>query len=339
MAGTGFRSVIGPSGVVTHLQRAIASDRVSQAYLIAGEAGSGKRTVAEAFALTLMCAKPEEGPDACGQCPSCRKILDHNHPDVITVTHEKPGVITVDEIRTQVVNTADILPYEGGRKIYLIPDAEKMNPQAQNALLKTIEEPPSYAVFLLLTAAQEAMLPTILSRCVKLTLLPVEDRLVSEYLERELRLPDYEARVITAFAQGNIGKAREEATDAAASERRTEVLTLLKNLYQMDAAALCDAVKSLKEEKDDLPDVFDIMLLYFRDLFLYQATGDDSRLVFRGENDTIREAAGRVFPGALYAVFDALDEARVRIRGNVNAEATLENLLFVLQDALKGDLK
>ena len=97
-------------------------------------------------------------------CDSCKKVIGKNHPDIITVTHEKPGSISIDEVREQVVHDVDIKPYCSPYKIYIIPDAEMMTVQAQNALLKTIEEPPEYGIIILLTSNMSAILPTIQSR-------------------------------------------------------------------------------------------------------------------------------------------------------------------------------
>lgn len=113
--------------------------------------------LANLFAMTLLCETRDNEP--CGKCHSCKQAESGNHPDIIRVTHEKPNSISVDDIRTQVNNTVDIKPYQGPYKVYIIPQADMMTPQAQNAILKTIEEPPSYAVFLLLTENAETLLP------------------------------------------------------------------------------------------------------------------------------------------------------------------------------------
>ena len=111
--------------------------------------------------MTLQCE--EGGTEPCGHCDSCKRPLAKNHPDIIMITHEKPNVITIDEIREQLINDVAIKPYCSHYKIYIVADSELMNPQAQNALLKTIEEPPEYAVIMLLTSNIDALLPTIRS--------------------------------------------------------------------------------------------------------------------------------------------------------------------------------
>ncbi|MBQ6386943.1 MAG: DNA polymerase III subunit delta' [Lachnospiraceae bacterium] len=329
--GTGFQGIIGHRNVIRHLTDAMQSGRISHAYLFTGEDGSGKRMMADAFAMALVC-RDKSRPAPCLICPSCRKAADHNHPDILYVMHEKPNLLSVDEIRTQVVNTVEIRPYESEYKIYIIADAEKMNPQAQNALLKTIEEPPSYAVIILLTSRPEALLPTIHSRCVTLPLLPVPDREVDEYLRREVHLPDYEARMLTAFAQGNIGKAVLAATDGAFAERRERTLQLIRNLPKMDSAAIGEIVRQWKEDREHTADRLDLIQMWFRDVLCYKATYEIDQLIFSGEISAIRaQASGTSYEG-LSEILSAVDRCRMRLAANVNFELAAELLLYTIRD-------
>ena len=159
-----FEEIIGHKQMIEHLKNAIQLEKVSHAYIFEGEKGCGKKTVSEAFAAALQCEHQKEGTDACGTCRSCRQAANKNHPDIIHIIHEKPNSIGVEEIREQVVNDIQIKPYSSKYKIYIISEAEKLTAQAQNALLKTIEEPPSYGIIILLTNNASVLLPTILSR-------------------------------------------------------------------------------------------------------------------------------------------------------------------------------
>ena len=135
----GFQDIPGQEHIKTHFQKAIENHKVSHAYILSGEAGSGRRALANAFALSLLCEKGTTQP--CLSCHSCKQVLSGNHPDFICTTHEKPTSIGVDDIRHQINDTIMIRPYSGNYKIYIVDDAQKMTIQAQNALLKTIEEP------------------------------------------------------------------------------------------------------------------------------------------------------------------------------------------------------
>ena len=193
-----FRDIVGHEMTVSYLRGAIRSGNISHAYLISGAPGSGKKLIAEAFAQALLCERG--GDEACGECRSCKKFMGKNHPDVIRVVHERPATIRVDEIREQVIEDAAIRPYDGGKKIYIIDEAEKMNTAAQNAILKTLEEPPDYAVLLLLTTNASIMLETIRSRCVLLPLRPVPDKTVRSWLMEKMEVPAETLPVLGATA-------------------------------------------------------------------------------------------------------------------------------------------
>ena len=141
-----FSDILGQDTVKQHFTAAVASDRVSHAYMLTGEAGMGKGALADAFAAMLLCERDHLHP--CGVCHACRQVSADTHPDLIRVTHEKPNSISVDEVREQICAEAVIRPFSGKKRVFIVPEAEKMTPQAQNALLKTIEEPPEYVVIL-----------------------------------------------------------------------------------------------------------------------------------------------------------------------------------------------
>ena len=220
-------------------------NKVSHAYIFSGEKSSGKKLLASRFAELLQCEG--EGEKPCGKCRSCRQAESGNHPDIIRITHEKPNTISVDDIREQLVGDVQIKPYQSKYKIYIVPDAEKMNVQAQNALLKTIEEPPAYAVILFLTTNASSFLPTILSRCVVLNIKPVPDQEVRKYLMEHVEVPDYQADIAVAFAQGNIGKAVKLATSEYFNEIKNAALHILKNAPRMDISEISAAVKGVSE--------------------------------------------------------------------------------------------
>ena len=328
----GFAAVVGHNDIIEHLQNAVRNGKVSHAYLFTGEPGSGKKLLATLFATLLQCETGRANP--CMKCPSCKKALSQNHPDIIMVTHEKPNVIRIDEIREQVVNTVDIKPYESRYKIYIIDEAEKMNPQAQNAILKTIEEPPAYAVIMLLSNSPDALLSTILSRCVRLNLKTVSDREVKEYLMHEMHLPDYEADVAAAFAQGNIGRAQEAAAGDTFANLASRTVKIIKDIHNLQIYEIIEIVRELSEEKQNIHDFLDILLMWFRDILLYKATREADNLVFRRELTEIsREASVSSYEG-IQEILDAIEKAKARLRANVNFDLTLELLFLTIQEDL-----
>ncbi len=323
---TGFHNIIGQEQMKEHLQNALQTKKVSHAYIIQGEKSSGKEFIAKVFSMALQCEK--QGVEPCNECRSCKQALSGNHPDIIYVTHEKPNTISVEDIRSQVNNDVAIKPYSREYKVYIINEAEKMTVQAQNAILKTLEEPPAYVVILLLVSNVQTLLPTILSRCVTLHMKPVSDRLVKKYLMEELQIPDYKAEVCVAFARGNIGKAKSLASSEEFDNVKNEALALLKYIHDMELQEIVQAIRKINEYKLEISDYLDILSIWYRDVLLFKATADANHLVFREEIQAIRKVVARCSYEGIETVLHALDKAKKRLEANVNFELTME-LLFM----------
>lgn len=326
----GFRDIIGQEQIKEHLQNALSSGKISHAYIINGEKSSGKEFIARVFAMALQCEKG--GTEPCQECHSCKQALSGNQPDIIKVTHEKPNTISVDDIRDQINNDVGIKPYSSPYKVYIVGEAEKMTTQAQNALLKTLEEPPAYAVILLLTSNMNALLPTVLSRCVVLNMKPVADGLIKKYLMEKLQVPDYKAEVCVAFARGNLGKAKSLATSEEFENVKAEALALLKYIQELDLYEIVTDIGKITEYKLDVNDYLDIMAIWYRDVLMFKATKDANYLVFREELQEIRKVAGRSSYEGIEKVIRALDKAKSRLNANVNFELTMELLMLEIRE-------
>ena len=325
-----FKDVVGHKDIIKYIGNAVMEDRVSHAYILNGERGSGKKMLASLFAMTLLCEK--HGPDPCNECHSCIQAESGNHPDIIRVTHEKPNTISVDDIREQVNNTIDIKPYQGPYKIYIIPEADRMTAQAQNALLKTIEEPPEYAVIMLLTSNIDGLLPTIRSRCVRLDLKVVDDGLIKKYLMEHLHIPDYQAEIDVSFAHGSIGKAKEAATSQEFADMTQNALKLLKYAGTMEVYELTDAIRELASDKQNIGDYLDIFQFWFRDILMFKATREIDNLVFKQEINFIKEQASERSYENIEKILEAIEKTKVRLRANVNLELALELLFLTIRE-------
>lgn len=328
----GFSNIVGNEQIINHLRSAVELDKVSHAYIFNGEKGSGKKLLAQAFARLLQC--DGEGEKPCGSCRSCRQAQSGNHPDIIKINHEKPNTVGIEDIREQLVGDIQIKPYQSRYKIYIVPDAEKMTVQAQNALLKTIEEPPAYAVILLLTTNASSFLPTILSRCVVLNMKPVPDREVRRYLMEHVEVPDYQADVAVAFAQGNIGKAVQLSTSEYFNEIKNAALHLLKNVERMDISDITAVVKTVSEYKTDIRDYLDILAVWYRDVLYFKATKDANSLIFKDQIQYIREQTQNCSYEGVEMILTALQKAKERLKANVNFDLTMELLFLTIKENL-----
>ena len=328
----GFAEIVGHKQIIAHLQHAVVNDKVSHAYIFNGPDRSGKRMLAESFAMTLQCEAG--GSEPCMNCRSCHQALSKNQPDIIYLTHEKPNTISVDDIRRQINGDIGVKPYSSRHKVYIVDEAEKMNVQAQNALLKTIEEPPAYAVILLLTTNADAFLPTIRSRCVTLDLKPVEDELVRRHLMQKCQVPDYQADICVAFAQGNVGRAMLLASSEKFNELKDYTLQLLRRAGEIQEYDLLGELKFLGDFKDEIQDFFDLVLLWYRDVLLYKSSGYENGLIFKDQSYELKRQAERYSYAGIETIFEAIETAGRRIRVNVNFELTLELLLLTIKENL-----
>ena len=325
-----FKDVVGHNEIINYIRNAVTENKVSHAYILNGERGSGKKMLATLFAETLLCEKG--GPDPCNECHSCIQIDSGNHPDVIKVQHEKPSIISVEDIRKQVNDTVLIRPYQGAYKVYIINDADLMTQQAQNALLKTLEEPPKYVVFLLLTENADLLLPTITSRCIMLKLRNIRDTLIRKYLMEKLEVPDYKADMCTAFAQGNLGRAIMLANSDHFNEIREEAVQLLKYINDMEISEIVQAIKRITIYKLEINDYLDIIMIWYRDILIYKATKDVDTVVFKDQLKYIKERAKKSSYEGIELIIESLDKAKQRLKANVNFDLVMELLFLTIKE-------
>lgn len=323
-----FSEIVGHDQIKEHLQAAVCDRKPFHAYIFQGDVGVGKEAMARTFAAGLQCQGEQDRP--CKQCVSCRQLESGNHPDVFWVTREKTS-LGVDEIREQLCNTMDIKPFSSPYKIYIVPEAEKMTEAAQNALLKTIEEPPEYGVVILLTSNISELLPTIQSRCLTLEFRPLSTATVEAFLREQCQVPDYLAKASAAFAQGNLGKAMRYAQSEEFIERKDRILSLLRSVDRMDLSEMLAVIKDLGTRKEEVRDYIDLMVLWYRDVLIFKATKNVNQLLFQEEASHIsRESSERSYE-KIEEILQSFEKAKVRLRANVSFDVTMELMLLTLK--------
>lgn len=326
----GLEDILGNEHIVEHFKKAIENNKVSHAYIINGEKGMGKRTVAKAFAMTLLCE--EKGTVPCMKCHSCVQALTDNNPDLIMITPDKPTTLSIDHIRQTLVNDVELKPYSNSHKVYIVEDAELMNNAAQNAILKTIEEPPEYAVIILLTTNISALLQTVLSRCVKLDMQPLKKEVIKKYLMEKEKVVDYQADIAVSFAGGNLGKAIELSKSQDFAEMLDEVIQLLRYIKDMQAYEVVAAVKRASEYKFRFTDYIDLMILWFRDVLVYKASQNVNELIFKDEIQTIKKHAAKSSYNGIEHILEAMNKAKLRLKANVNFDVAIEMMFLTIRD-------
>lgn len=325
-----FSDIIGQKQIKEYFRNAITTGNLAHAYIINGEKGSGKEFIARILAMTLQCEKKEIEP--CGECHSCIQAKSDNQPDIIFVNHGKPNSIGVDDIREQINSDIIIKPYSSALKIYIIKESEKLTIQAQNALLKTLEEPPKYAVIILLTTNVQAILPTIISRCVVLNMKPVQDEMINKYLMEELKIPDYKAKLCVSFARGNIGRARLLAMNEEFEKIHEEAIFLMQHVKKMETNEISAAIKKVSDYSIGTADYIDIISVWYRDALMFKATKDPNTLIFKNEIKYINRVAEFSDYEGLENILDALEKTKKRLKANVNFELAMELLLLTIKE-------
>lgn len=328
-----FTQILGHESIIKHLQNAISAEKISHAYIFHGEEGMGKKSLALAFAKALQCMDKKNYP--CNSCKSCIQADSQNHPDILWITHEKSS-IGVDDIRTQVNADIQVIPYQSPYKIYIIDSADKMTENAQNALLKTIEEPPKYGIILLLACSVQSLLATILSRCVVLDLKPVDRLLIKEHLMNKLQIPDYVAEIAANFSGGNVGKAIKYASSDDFDSKKEDVFHILRYIDDMELDEVIAGIKTITENKASINDYIDLMMLWFRDVLMLKATKDPNLLLFKDEFQIIKKQANTRSYDEIENIIKSMDEAKAKLKANVNLDVTIELMLLSIKENYNG---
>ena len=329
-----YSDVYGQKKLIEHFKKTVKDDKISNAYILSGEKLSGKKLLVRKWAASIECENPIDG-EACMECHACKMSLSNNNPDIIFVTPSKEGKnISVDDIREQVNNDMGIKPYYCKKKIYIIDEAENLNMASQNAILKTLEEPPEYGMIVLLTGNENALLPTILSRCVRLHTLPAKDSEIKKYLMEYEQMPDYAADVIIAAAGGNLGKAANLSKSGQFYELK-ELVTDIYSDHKRDMKEIGDVVKKICEYKDNYEQIFSLLNMWNRDILVLKSGGAGERLIFRDEEKTLKECCRRYSYKGIERVIKQIKETKAELALNVNAEMAFRVMLMTIRDSAK----
>jgi DNA polymerase-3 subunit delta' len=325
-------NLVGHEWAVAALGRDIQHQRLRHAYLIAGPAGLGKRTLALAFIKALLC----ETQTACGECRPCRLVEHQNHPDVLIVKPAMSGKrivsekIVVDRIRDELIVPLSRKPVESRYRVGFVPNFETANDNAANAFLKTLEEPPEYAVLILTTDDLEALLPTIRSRCEVLTLRPLPAGLIRQALAERWGAPAEQAELLAHLSGGRLGWAVTALRDdGQLMERRAQRLEELAMLLTSSRATRFAYADLLSRDREALKETLDLWLGWWRDVTLL-AAGAEAAPLNRDQRASLKRAADALGLDAAARTVEAIQRTVGLLPRNVNARLALEVLLLDL---------
>ena len=313
--------ILGHAAQVAMLSRALEQGRLHHAYVFIGPEGVGKRALAYGLGKAIHCG--EAAHDYCGGCASCVKIDNRNHPDVRLI-EPLPGKkeISIEQVRT-LEKELNYRAFSGKKKIGIIDPATLMNLPAQNALLKTLEEPPADSVLILIAASAGGLLPTLLSRCLRLSFAPLPSAEVARYLVEQKGLSSEQAALVAAVSLGSLGRALSPEMAELAAQRAEWIDQIAAMRETAGWAALAE---ELAKERADAIRFLEWLAEWYRDVVIYRVTGNVEMI---GNSDLAgklsAEAAKTTVDDALRLRAAALETA-ARIRRNVNRRMALENV-------------
>ena len=326
-----FNAVAGHERIIKSLRESIKNDMTSHAYIFCGNKGSGRNLTAGAFAKTANCLSPING-NACGKCQSCIQFESGNNPDVFYVKATKTISISVDDIREQIVNEVKIKPYSYKRKIFIIDKADTMTSQAQNALLKTLEEPPKYVLIILIAENTENFLPTVLSRCVMMKFSPISVNLIKNYLINNCAMNEDDAAFYAEYSIGSIGEALRLSGDENFYQMRNDIISCLDRLDTMDFVSAMLMAKEMEKYKA-YSELFDIMYMFYRDVFCMRLFKDDRYVIQKDKIGLIEKKAKNLNEQTIAKRLDFIMDIKKKIRQNTAFRLSMEVLFMNLKES------
>lgn len=323
-----FSDFIGNEKVKEQLTFLHEAGRLPHAVIIEGDAGLGKRTLAREIALNLFCRADGERP--CRVCPQCSKVLKGFHPDLYEYSSSGAArSFHVDEVR-KVKEDVFVQPNEADYKVYILGNCQGMNESAQNAILKILEEPPQYAIFILTTTTKSAMLETVLSRSVVISVEGVENNKAAEYICSKDENIDYaDALNAVSIWNGNIGKALESLNDGKLSKISSVANDLCLAMLSNNEYDLLKACSVFERDKETLVSTLGLMKTIMRDALLYSDKSD----VLSGQVETVKTLSSRLSREKLLKLVEACDNIRILAEKNGNNAILITKLCYELRRA------
>ena len=320
-----FKEIIGHDRQIEHLRNAMRNRRLAHAYLFVGKEGIGKKLVALNLAKALNCFGGDEEP--CDECRSCLKVNHLHHPDVLLV--EPHGQwIRIDQIRN-LQRELSHRPYEGKRRVCIFTGADRMRQEAANALLRILEEPPLHTVLILVAANVDFILPTITSRCQRITFNPLPSERIAEVVRSRFGLEREEAHILASLADGSLGKALQTDLDFVHRTRR-EIIEKIIDLPSYGAEQILGLAEEMVNKNDDLPMLLTMIHTWYRDLLSYKERGSGAQLINIDLSHEIHEAAPGMDIPSLILRMEVIQAALWNLDRNANRQITLEAMLLDL---------
>ena len=300
-----FEKIIGNNKIKNELIKAFSTNSIAHSYIFSGQYGIGKKQIAIEFAKMILCLNKDNAP--CGECKSCLELENDNNPDFNIIKPD--GKIKIDQIR-QMLEKVYEKPIISDKKVYIIDDAETMTVEAQNCLLKTLEEPPDYIVIILITSNENKLINTIKSRCLKLTFNPLENSEIKQYLEKNLDFQNVSETMLEIF-EGSIGKALKVKEK---QELYNNIETTLRNFSCESVIDLINNASEIYKGKENINEILEYFNIYF-----------------------LKKAKEEYNNASKYVkAIEIVEDTKKRLVYNSNYDMTIDNLLINIWEELNS---
>ncbi len=319
-----FNQIVGHEKQIESLKNAMMNGTINHCYLFEGEKGLGKKNLALAFSKAILC-KDTSSPDPCNVCSSCIKFNSDNHPDFKLISPEK-GVIKKDEIDKLIKGMATT-PFEGNKKVFVIDQSDMIRIDGQNRILKTLEEPPNYINIILISSNSTKLIPTILSRCQIIQFYPIRNSKIIDLLVKEYGFHVDKAKFIADFSKGSVEKSIELANSEDFFEKREEIISIIDSLLNGDKVKALTSMEFFNRNKENIEEILDIIIYWFRDLLIYKEIGETSVLTNIDKVEILSKQSFVDFT-KINDIIYKVEDTKSNIKRNVNFGLSLETMLL-----------
>lgn len=321
-----IKKLIGHEKIQNQLKKAIENNHISHAYIFQGSDGLGKKVLAYNLAQTLCCLN--QGVEACKECEACVQIETQNSPDLVFIEPDGNSIKReqIDKLQKDLM----VKPF-GYKKIIIIEAADLMTVQAQNTFLKTLEEPPTYAVIIMLVTNSYRLLPTILSRSQIISFYPLNKQTILEHIQENYKIANEEAELIANYSSGIIGKAIKNCEDDSFKLLRSEVTAIMESLIGGELGNIFISAQFFDKKKEQINDIIEIVHLWLRDLMIIKSTGEHDNIINIDYKGLLYIQSQKLELQNIMEALQAVEIFQEDLKYNVNYLAAVDRLLFKIQ--------
>ncbi len=321
-------NIIGHDKIKKHIWESLEDNKMSHGYLFSGPSGIGKRLLSLEVSKTVFCKN--SNTRACGECSSCHKFESLNHPDIMLIIPDGNSIKNkqVEDMQTYI----KIKPNESDKKIVIIDDADKMTVSAQNRILKTLEEPPSYGMIFLISSKPHALLSTIKSRCQILDFGKIEDSLIEEYLVDNMNIDKDNAKLISKFADGSLKVATSIVESEKFKVHREQSVKLSDMLLKKELIKVYDLLIEIGDQKEDIIEILDLLNIWFRDMMFFKSFNSVDMIFNLDYKDELIDQSRLLNHRNTLIYIEMIENTKKKIASNVNCTLAFESCMLNIQE-------